>query len=115
MAEMKHLTVSYAPVTDVGLENLKGMERLRTLDLISTHVTGSGLRHLESMASLTCVNLDNNPVTDDGALHLGRAIVCWNTWIFQEPESPTPALSIWRGWASSQSGSFIDFDHGCWP
>ena len=39
-------------VTDAGLEHLKGLTDLQTLELLHTKVTDAGLEHLEGLTRL---------------------------------------------------------------
>jgi len=51
-------------VTDAGLQHLKGLTQLQTLDLSGTRVTGSGLEHLKGLAQLHTLFLSRTQVTD---------------------------------------------------
>ena len=53
-------------VTDGGLEHLKGLTELRTLDIGLVHVTGTGLENLRGMGRLHELNLSFTPLTDAG-------------------------------------------------
>jgi hypothetical protein len=44
-------------VTDAGLEHIKGLTQLRTLDLTQTKVTGTGLEHLKGLTQLQTLKL----------------------------------------------------------
>lgn len=51
-------------VTDAGLQHLKGLNSIHTLDLRSTQVTDAGLQHLKGLTSLTVLTLYFTQVTD---------------------------------------------------
>jgi hypothetical protein len=76
----------YSPVTDAGLEHLKGLTRLRGLAIVEAKATGVGLEPLKGMAQLQTLDFDLTPITDVGLkylkglrhlqlLHLGRTKV----------------------------------------
>ena len=52
MANLRQLNVPNTPVSDVGLENLKGLANLQWLILSRTKVTDVGLEHLKELTSL---------------------------------------------------------------
>jgi hypothetical protein len=53
-------------VTDATLENLKGFDRLRELDLSETRVTDEGLKILAGLPSLASLRLRDAKITDAG-------------------------------------------------
>ena len=57
-------------ITDEGLEHLKGLLNLLTLNLSDTEITGDGLEHLKKMGSLKSLDLGSTKVTDSGLEHL---------------------------------------------
>ncbi len=57
-------------VTDRGLERLKVLANLESLDLGGSQVTGPGLRHLEGLAGLRRLGLSCTQVTDAGLEHV---------------------------------------------
>ncbi len=59
-----------AEVTDAGLEHLKGLAQLHALGLRATKVTDAGLVHLKSLTRLQSLNLAATAVTDAGLAHL---------------------------------------------
>jgi hypothetical protein len=66
------LQMANPDVTDQTLENLRGMSRLRELDLNDTRVTDAGLQVLAGLPSLQILRLRNTQVTDQGFRdHLG--------------------------------------------
>jgi hypothetical protein len=57
-------------VTDAGLEHLRGLPRLRELDLGGTKVTDAGLEHLKELRQLEKLDLYDTGITDAGLEHL---------------------------------------------
>jgi len=57
-------------VTDAGLAHLRGLARLRDLDLDSTGVRGPGLAHLTGMTRLESLDLSRCTVADADLAHL---------------------------------------------
>ncbi len=57
-------------VTDAGLEHLKGLTELQTLDLWRTKLTGAGLVHLRGLTKLQLLEMSETKVTDAGLEHL---------------------------------------------
>jgi beta-lactamase regulating signal transducer with metallopeptidase domain/Leucine-rich repeat (LRR) protein/5-hydroxyisourate hydrolase-like protein (transthyretin family) len=57
-------------VTDAGLVNLDGLSQLRTLNLMSTKVTDEGLKHLKGLSQLQSLNLIETPIGDAGLVNL---------------------------------------------
>ncbi len=62
------------PVTDAGLEYLKGSSQLRTVMLNQTRVTDAGLTHLRGLTQLQYLNLSGNQVTAAGVAELQKAL-----------------------------------------
>jgi hypothetical protein len=56
--------------TDDGLAHIRGLHRLKKLDLSGTMVTDRGLAHLASLESLEELSLYSDEVTDAGLVHL---------------------------------------------
>ena len=66
------LQMANADVTDQDLEHLKGMRRLRELDLNDTQVTDAGLATVSELPQLQVLRLRKTRVTDQGFRdHLG--------------------------------------------
>ncbi len=61
-------------VTDAGLEHLKGLTSLQTLDLGDTFVSDAGLEHLKGLTSLQNLSLWDTKVTDEGVKKLQQAL-----------------------------------------
>ena len=57
-------------ITDAGLVHLKGLTKLKGLDLDDTRVTDAGLVHLKGMTELTWLGLSETQITDAGLAHL---------------------------------------------
>jgi hypothetical protein len=57
-------------VTDAGLARLKGLARLRWLDLSKTRVTRAGLVHLEGLTDLVNLKLNGNTFMSSGLAQL---------------------------------------------
>lgn len=55
-----------ADVTDDTLEYLKGLDRLKELDVSDTKVTDEGLKVLEALPALAILRLKNTRITDVG-------------------------------------------------
>lgn len=57
-------------ITDAGLEHLKGLARLKYLNLSGTQVTDAGLARLQGLTSLTFLNLRDTRISDAGLAYL---------------------------------------------
>ena len=57
-------------MTDAGLANLAGLEKLENLTLDGTRITDAGLTHLCSLKQLVTLSLSNTGITDGGLAHL---------------------------------------------
>jgi hypothetical protein len=66
--------VSYPPVTDAGLEHLRGLAQLQNVYLNSILVTDAGLEHLKGLAQLQELYLTGSHVTDDGVMKLQKSL-----------------------------------------
>ena len=53
-------------VTDLTLENLKGLNFLTELDLNNTQVTDAGLSIIKDLPALTTLRMKNTRITDQG-------------------------------------------------
>ncbi len=60
------LQMANPDVTDSTLTNLRGMTRLRELDLSDTQVDDDGLKELESLNLLDTLRLKETKITDEG-------------------------------------------------
>src|SRR5260370_1399090 len=54
------------PVTDVGLQELRGLKSLERLELNATKVTDAGLKNLKELSALKSLTLSRTGVTDNG-------------------------------------------------
>jgi hypothetical protein len=70
LTQLQVLSLDGTPVTNAGLEHLRGLTQLQVLDLDSTHLTDAGLEHLRGLTQLKELALHNTPVTDAGLGHL---------------------------------------------
>ena len=57
-------------ITDAELVHIKGLPKLKELNLIDTQITDAGLRHLRGLKKLRKLWLDQTEITDEGLLHL---------------------------------------------
>lgn len=64
--EVVVLQMANPDVTDATLDDLRGMTRLRELDLGGSQVTDAGLARLEGLTALESLRLKGTRVTDDG-------------------------------------------------
>ena len=70
LADLKRLHLTGVPVTDAGIEHLKGLTNLQVLDLSGTQMTDLGLQHLKGLTNLQVLWLSDTQVTDAGLQHL---------------------------------------------
>ena len=70
--EVVEVNLRFTPITDAGLEHLKGLTSLTTLYLDGPPITDAALEHLKGLTSLTYLNLDFTEITDAGLEHLKR-------------------------------------------
>jgi hypothetical protein len=70
---IRRLYLATLPITDAGLEHLKGLTKLEFLDLEGTQVTDAGLVHLKEVAELEYLGLVDTLVTEVGVEELERA------------------------------------------
>lgn len=64
----------HTPVTDAGLEHLKTLTSLESLNLNSTKVTDAGMERLKKSTNLQSLRLEDTEVTDAGASGLRSAL-----------------------------------------
>jgi Leucine-rich repeat (LRR) protein len=72
-ADIASLSLSNTPMTDAGLEHLKGLTNLEKLYLYNSRMTGKGLAHLEKLARLRYLYLNTKQITDEVLGGLARA------------------------------------------
>jgi hypothetical protein len=70
LTSLQSLNLSCLKVTDAGLEHLNGLTRLTVLNLDGLKVTDAGLEHLKGLTSLNLLVLYGLKVTDTGLVHL---------------------------------------------
>jgi hypothetical protein len=71
---LERLSLHGTPVTDAGLECLRGLACLRVLDLDDTFVTDEGLACLKGMTRLKFLSLEGTRVTDAGIRELQKSL-----------------------------------------
>jgi hypothetical protein len=72
LRELETLDLSRSNVTDVDLQRLGGLPKLRELKLWDTRLDGSGLAHLGALGRLERLELGDTKVTDDALQHLAK-------------------------------------------
>ena len=72
VVELRSLRSLYLPqtVSDAGMDHLKGLTALHTLDLAGTQVSDAGLEHLKGLTALQTLDLSDTKVSDAGLEHL---------------------------------------------
>ena len=71
LTQLQSLDLAGTKVTDAGLAHLKGLTKLQSLDLFrATNVTDAGLAHLKGLTELQSLNLVWTQVTNTGLEHL---------------------------------------------
>jgi Leucine-rich repeat (LRR) protein len=56
------------------MQHLKGMTKLKHLDLFGTRITDEGLEHLKGLTSLTTLDLSRTQITDAGLEQIKAAL-----------------------------------------
>jgi hypothetical protein len=74
LTQLQTLNLEDTKVTDDGLKYLKGLTQLQHLFLGGTMVTDAGLEHLKGLTQLQSLNLGGTKVTDQGAQKLRQAL-----------------------------------------
>jgi hypothetical protein len=74
LTDLQSLDLTETQVTDAGLVHLKGLTRLQRLYLVGTLVTNAGLIHLKGLTQLESLDLRRTNVTDAGVKKLQRAL-----------------------------------------
>ena len=72
MTQLQALNLQSTPVTDAGLEHLKGLTQLQALGLWCTQVSDAGLEHLKGLTQLQSLGLAETRVTDAGEVGLKK-------------------------------------------
>ena len=74
LQRLEYLDLMGTKVTDDGLEYLVGLGRLRFLRLVDTPITDAGLKHLMAMSDLRELEIQDTTVTEQGAAELQQAL-----------------------------------------
>jgi tetratricopeptide (TPR) repeat protein len=74
LTQLQTLNLMQTQVTDAGLERLQGLSHLQTLDLSAAKVTDIGLEHLQALTQLQNLNVDLTRVTDVGVEKLQQTL-----------------------------------------
>jgi hypothetical protein len=69
LPQLQSLTLAFG-VTDDAMESVKGLPRLRGLDIQDTKITHTGLKHLSGLIGLQELNLQGDGMDDAGLEHL---------------------------------------------
>jgi len=70
LTQLRELYLEYLDVTDIGLEHLKALTQLQALYLSGTRVTDAGLDHLKALTQLRKLTVEDTRVTDQGVKKL---------------------------------------------
>jgi hypothetical protein len=70
LKRLRKLQLAGTKITDAGLDHVKDMTELQSLGLAGTNVTDAGLKHLERLHGLQVLGLGETNVTDAGLEHL---------------------------------------------
>ena len=70
LTRLKDLDLAHTIVSNAGLKDLKGLAHLEILGLSGTNVTDAGLKYLEDLPQLRWVGLCELTITDAGLGHL---------------------------------------------
>ena len=70
LTDIVSLDLTGTQITGVGLEHLTGLTNLKELYLRQTQVSDAGLQHLKSLTNLVSLDLAGTQVTDTGLEHL---------------------------------------------
>ena len=57
-------------ISDAGLADIKGLTKLKVLNLGGTNITDAGLVHLVGLTKLETLNLGGTQISDAGLVHL---------------------------------------------
>ncbi len=78
LAYLEELTFYCTNVTEVGLDHVKGLHKLRELTIVklpsNTRITDTALEHLGELRELRSLRLIRTGVTDDGVRELQQAL-----------------------------------------
>ena len=84
LEKLRSLNLMGSKITDAGLKYLETMSQLEQLDLMYTPITDAGLEYIKSMTSLKNLNLYATKITDIGMDHIKnmtnlQSLICGNT------------------------------------
>ena len=72
MPNLEHLSLLYNNVTNAGLADLRGLKKLKLLDLRGcVQVSDAGLMEIKGLTNLKSLKLRNPALTDAGLAYLG--------------------------------------------
>jgi hypothetical protein len=95
------LQMANADVDDKTLEHLRGMKRLRELDLSDTQVTDAGLPVLADLPNLETLRLRNTHITDEG---FQKCLADKETLMELDLQSTQVASKTARTWKNAKEG-----------
>ncbi len=72
LTKLRYINLSATQVTDQGLIHLRGLTQLWSLALDNTPIDGTGLDHLAGLPNLRSLRLNGTQITDEGLAHLAR-------------------------------------------
>lgn len=87
---LERLGLNQTRITDAGLEHLRGLNRLQVLGLMGTQITDAGLEHIKGLNQLHVLWLDGTQVTDQGETKLKQALPKCTMSRQPLPSSPPP-------------------------
>lgn len=70
LTEPEQINLTNSNLTDRGLKQLAGMQRLREITMARTQITDAGLAHLASLTELEFLELEGTRITGTGLFHL---------------------------------------------
>ena len=70
LTKLKMIDLNNLPITDAGLVHLKDLQDLERLSVYDARITGEGLKHLTGLTNLRILLLRGVPLTDAGLAHL---------------------------------------------
>jgi hypothetical protein len=72
LRHLKSLQLAYAKIDDAGLVYLEGMHELEDLDICGCRISDAGLLHLKRLTQLRSLDLSSTGITDSGLESLER-------------------------------------------
>ncbi len=101
------LDLGTTPITDIGMQHIKGLTELTELHLEGTKISDAGLTAIEGMKSLSYLNLYNTGITDAGLGHLShltnlKHLYVWQTKVTEAGvanlKKELPNVEVVMGW-----------------